>query len=242
MTTLTTRPLRFSPTAWAKLLRLRDLGDTEVGGFGISRSGDLLLVENICLIRQQCNEVTVKFDDASVADFFDRQVDRGLAPEQFARIWIHTHPGNSPHPSSTDEATFARCFGSSDWAVMFILARGGQTYARLKFSSGPGGAMVLPVEIDFRQPFAGSDSVAWDAEYAEAVICEADLARARCRPVRGRISRKTGPAAVESDSPLGPWWAPSVWNDGPLLARPFDDDFPPIPLQESDDEQLGAPF
>ena len=38
--------LRFSPTAWAKLLFLRDLGDTEVGGFGISAADDLLYVED----------------------------------------------------------------------------------------------------------------------------------------------------------------------------------------------------
>src|SRR5262245_57885400 len=42
----TTRPkpatLRFSPTAWAKLLLMRDLGDTEIGGFGITPSNDLL--------------------------------------------------------------------------------------------------------------------------------------------------------------------------------------------------------
>ena len=37
--------LRFSPTAWAKLFYLRDLGDTEVGGFGISDPDDLLYVE-----------------------------------------------------------------------------------------------------------------------------------------------------------------------------------------------------
>ena len=29
--------LRFSPTAWAKLLFLRDYGPTEVGGFGIAQ-------------------------------------------------------------------------------------------------------------------------------------------------------------------------------------------------------------
>ena len=29
--------MRFSPTAWAKLLYLRNLGDSEVGGFGIAR-------------------------------------------------------------------------------------------------------------------------------------------------------------------------------------------------------------
>ena len=29
--------LRFSPTAWAKLLYFRDRSDTEVGGFGVTR-------------------------------------------------------------------------------------------------------------------------------------------------------------------------------------------------------------
>ena len=37
--------LRFSPTAWAKLLFLRDADDTEVGGFGISSANDPLLIE-----------------------------------------------------------------------------------------------------------------------------------------------------------------------------------------------------
>ena len=37
--------LRLNPTAWAKLLYLRDLGDTEVGGFAISAVDDLLYVE-----------------------------------------------------------------------------------------------------------------------------------------------------------------------------------------------------
>src|SRR5215213_7790960 len=138
-------PLRFSPYAWAKLLHVRDLGPTEVGGFGISRADDLLLIQDIQLVRQRCTEVTVKFDDTAVADFFDSQVDQGRAPEQFARIWVHTHPGNSAVPSCTDEATFERCFGTTDWAIMFILARGGDVYARLKLGAGPGGELILPV-------------------------------------------------------------------------------------------------
>ena len=67
-------PLRFSPYAWAKLLYLRDLGPTEVGAFGISTVDDLLLVGDLALVRQQCTEVTVKFDDSAVADYFDCQV------------------------------------------------------------------------------------------------------------------------------------------------------------------------
>ncbi len=109
------------------------------------------------------------FEDESVADFFDSQVDRGLKPEQFARIWVHTHPGDSPQPSMTDEDTFARVFGRSDWALMFILARGGQTYARLRFNVGPGGELEIPVDVDFDQPFGGSDHAAWEQEYVANV-------------------------------------------------------------------------
>ena len=90
--------LRFSPTAWAKLLSLRDLGDSEVGGFGVAAAEDLLLVEDVKLVRQTCTGASVAFDDASVADFFDEQVDRGLRPERFDRIWVHTHPGNWADP------------------------------------------------------------------------------------------------------------------------------------------------
>jgi hypothetical protein len=97
-----TPTLRFTPTAWAKLLFLRDYGDTEVGGFGICPNHPLL-VEDIKLVKQTCTFTTVAFDDESVADFFEDQVEAGLTPEQFARVWIHTHPGASAQPSLTDE-------------------------------------------------------------------------------------------------------------------------------------------
>jgi len=165
-------PLRFTPSAWAKLVYLRDFGPTEVGGFGISSRDDLLLVQDVVLVRQSCTAVTVKFADAAVADFFDDQVDQGRLPEEFARIWIHTHPGHSASPSNTDEDTFARSFGEADWAVMFIVAMGGRTYARLRFSAGPGGQIEAPVEVDFSQTFAGSSPDIWEEEYRRAVSVE----------------------------------------------------------------------
>ena len=162
--------LRFTPTAWAKLLYLRDAGETEVGGFGISAAGDLLLVEDVRLVKQVCTSVTVKFADAAVADFFDEQVDLGRQPHECGRIWVHTHPGSSPTPSRTDEETFARCFGESDWAVMFILAQAGQTYCRLRFNVGPGGSLEISVRVEFTQSFPAADPDAWDREYRENVM------------------------------------------------------------------------
>jgi len=164
--------LRFSPTAWAKLLFLRDFGPTEVGGFGISTADDLLYVEDLRLVKQTCSPAHVAFDDTSVADLFDEQVDAGRTPEQFARIWVHTHPGNSAEPSGVDEETFSRVFGRSSWALMFILARQGQCYARLRFNDGPGGELMLSVDVDYSRPFQGSDELAWEDEYTRNVAAQ----------------------------------------------------------------------
>lgn len=161
--------MRFTPTAWAKLLALRDAGDTEIGGFGISRPDDLLCVEDLALVAQATGPASVVFDDLAVAEFFEQQIDAGRSPAEFGRIWIHTHPGASPQPSGVDEETFARVFGRCEWAVMAIVARGGATYARLSWHIGPGGAWRIPVEVDFSRPFAGSDPAAWQAEYQRCV-------------------------------------------------------------------------
>lgn len=148
---------------------MRDCGPTEVGGFGISAEAAPLLVEDFVLVRQRCTAVSVQFDDAAVADYFDQQVDRGLSPERFARIWIHTHPGTSAEPSGVDEQTFQRSFRQPDWAVMAILACGGATYGRLRFNTGPGGDQRLDLGVDFAAGFPGSDPGLWTAEYAACV-------------------------------------------------------------------------
>ena len=190
--------LRFSPTAWAKLLFLRDYGETEVGGFGIAAGNDLLFVEDVQMVQQDCSWAHVAFDDESVADFFDVQVDVGRQPQQFARIWVHTHPGDCPQPSHTDEQTFERVFGSSDWAAMFILARQGQTYARLRFNVGPGGAIQIPVEVDYSRPFPGSDLDAWEQEYlANVGVQQSQLANAARSGLRR--ARTGGERAQYSD-------------------------------------------
>ncbi len=68
--------LRFTPTAWAKLLYFRDCQDTEVGGFGVTSADDLLLVEEFVTVKQDVSAASVCFDDAAVADFFDAQAER----------------------------------------------------------------------------------------------------------------------------------------------------------------------
>ncbi|MCA9049969.1 MAG: hypothetical protein KDA89_14635 [Planctomycetaceae bacterium] len=151
---------------------MRDAGDTEVGGFGISRKDDLLRIEDFVTVKQKTSAVTVAFDDGAVAEYFDEQVDINRSPEEFARCWIHSHPGSCPLPSPTDEQTFSRVFGISNWAPMIIVAKGGQTYCRLRFNSGPGGHVEIPVSVDYSISFDGSDHDAWKAEYERNVQVE----------------------------------------------------------------------
>jgi proteasome lid subunit RPN8/RPN11 len=162
--------LRFSPTAWAKLVFLRDITDNEVGGFGITEADDLLFVTDFILVKQKVTAVSVSFDDEAVANFFEDQVEAGRQPEQFARIWLHTHPGSSPQPSCTDESTFQRVFGSCDWSIMAIIAQGGSIYARLRFNAGPGGEVIIPVYVDYNCEFNASDFEVWQQQYMANVV------------------------------------------------------------------------
>ena len=164
--------LRFSPTAWAKLLFMRDMTDNEVAGFGITDADDLLFVKDFIVVKQQVTTISFRFDDIAVGNFFENQVDLGRKPEQFARIWLHSHPGNSPEPSITDEETFYRVFGSCDWSIMFIVARNGNTFARLRFNVGPGGEVNIPVCVDYRCEFERTNFEIWKQQYQADVTEE----------------------------------------------------------------------
>lgn len=169
------RRLVFAPLAWLKLQWFCHAGPVEIGGFGIAAAENLLLVQEFLTVPQVVSPASVCFEDGAVADYIDACVDRGLRPEQFARIWCHTHPGASVVPSLTDEDTFARVFGACDWALMFILGRTGRTLARLQFTAGPGLPLAIPVAVDWSAwPAAldvakgdlGSLVEHWQAEYA----------------------------------------------------------------------------
>jgi hypothetical protein len=185
-------------------MHLRDhRGHIEVGAFGVSAADDLLRVEDVCLVRQSCTAVTVRFDDQAVADFFDAQVDAGLTPERFGRVWLHTHPGNSAQPTTVDEETFQRCFGSTHWAVMFILAKGGETFARLQFNTGPDLSVELAVAVDFTQPFPAANHGAWSEEYERCVTTGPETTALQFENQR---DYRLGEMADDRDLP---WW----WDD-----------------------------
>ena len=204
--------LRFNAFAWGKLIYLRDRGNSEIGGFGLSAADDPLLIVDVLTVQQCCTPITVKFDDAAVADLFDELVDQGIPPARFGRIWIHTHPGDCPLPSSTDETTFERVFGRTDWSVMAIVAKGGATYARLAFHAGPGGSLKIPVRVDYGQPFDAADWESWEGEYQAHIVAETLSAI-------GKPSDAAPGTLLDRDLPL--FWDEEDFYEGEFRARPF---------------------
>ena len=118
---------------------------------------------------------------------------------------MQPHPGESPQPSGTDEETFARVFGRCDWAVIFILARGGKCYARLRYNVGPGVDVELPVDVDYGHPFEASDWELWHDEYLANIRVPPPEPVKETKPEKQPNVRDTGFSADH-------WWR-DAWGE-----------------------------
>jgi hypothetical protein len=111
---------------------------------------------------------------------------------------------------------------------MFILAKGGETYARLKFGCGPGAELLVPVAIAWDAPFAASDDAAWEQEYERCV-------RSMMPPrfPDHRLLSSEDLTFLEENSELLPDWGFPTWDDDLESERKFafnDETDEPIPL------------
>jgi|GEM_PF-3443349 len=177
LTNLKNNKLRFTPKAWAKYVHMRDMTDNEVGAFGVCEDeNDPLLITELHIPKQEVTSVTVEMDDDSINEMIEDYVDEGLQPNQCGRIWLHTHPDIGATPSGVDEKTFKEVFGEYSWAIMGILAKGGETYARLHI--GPQGQagvgdldinIDLTMEVDYTAYYFEGYKEAWDKEYKDNV-------------------------------------------------------------------------
>jgi len=164
------KPLRFTPYAFAKLSFLRDYGDTEIGGFGVCETDDPLLVTDVHLPVQDCTSTTVELDGESLLAYRAQCRKGGIDEKHSFRIWIHTHPEMPAQPSGTDESTFSELFDSTEWGIMAILSKTKDTYVRVRYGGdGPTANAELDWEVDYTVEFNGSDIESWIDEYNAAV-------------------------------------------------------------------------
>jgi hypothetical protein len=116
--------------------------------------------------------VSVDLDEEDSIKFVEDMLDKGIAPWQCQRIWIHTHPGNCPNPSGADEDNFDTNFSLPDCAIFYILANEGKDYTRMRFNVAPGIDCEIKSEVDYSHPFDASNQAEWKKEYEDKVTKE----------------------------------------------------------------------
>ncbi len=170
MNTMPRASLRFSPYAWAKLQHALKTINTEVGMFGITDKEDPLCVLDVSILPQEVSSASIEFSEEGLASFYEDCIDEGLLPEQYSRIWIHTHPSGVYSPSSVDEKTFEDIFGNCDWAVMYIVTKDNREYCALQYNRVPKHRVELGKAIvDFSIPFPASNIFNWEKEIKDNV-------------------------------------------------------------------------
>lgn len=169
------KKLLIGPMAMAKIQFMmneaRFMKDVEISGFGISPPDNLLYVMDFMTVLQENTGVSTEMDDEAVGKYFDAQVNAGRQPREFARIWIHTHPGFSAEPSNGptgDENTMENVFADADWRIMVIVANRGVISARMDHVVMGGMVIKIPLtpHIDWiHRDFGKSDHDAWRDEF-----------------------------------------------------------------------------
>jgi hypothetical protein len=89
---------------------------------------------------------------------------------------------------------------------MFILARGGQTHARLRYNVGPGAEFKLPVEVDFSHPFNSTNFESWQDEYLANVRLPPREPPKKPTPQHNLVPRS-------NDDPFLDDWRREAWED-----------------------------
>lgn len=108
--------------AYDKLVWFRDNKDTEVGAMAITYPEDPMRIKDFCFLPQECSACYTEFDKEAQSNWCEDQMEAGLNPDNFLRIWAHTHPGQSATPSSTDWETFEEAMSEMPWGLMLILS------------------------------------------------------------------------------------------------------------------------
>ena len=147
-----------------KLRYLADKYAHEIGGFGLLDKDNPTRVIDFIVPKQEVSACSIVLGD--LGNLLEEYVEREYEPWQVLRCWIHTHPKGIREPSQTDEDTFTTVMGKQNWAIMVIVPKEGQIYARLRYNTEPKIESVIPVVVERKK----DDKVKeWDEEIIKKV-------------------------------------------------------------------------
>jgi hypothetical protein len=144
-----------------------NLSSSEVFCFGISTPDDPLHITDLWIPKQKVTMASAELDEDDLAERIE-QMSQFMPIQSFLRVWLHTHPGNDPSPSSVDINTLSTIFRNYEWTYMGILAQGGKFHSEIAWW-GPDKQSQLrvkiPHEIDWTSSFKAAAPSQWVEEY-----------------------------------------------------------------------------
>lgn len=164
--------LLFSEYAWHKLKYLYDKSvdkKTEISFCGISTAEKPLYVKDVVMPKQKGHSTETEWDSEDISEFVNQMLDKGYKPEEFFRIWIHTHPGFSCNPSGHDEKQIVELFGNVNFGVMAIMGKDHKMSAHLILNY-KSLRTITEIPVKYELPDYSEHHEKWDEEIEEAII------------------------------------------------------------------------
>ena len=122
-------------------------------------------VQDIVMLDQVNSSTYTEMTDEAMNKYYEEHFNKEEKIGEFGCVWLHTHPGDSCNPSSTDEETFKTTFGRHPWALMLILGKSGAMYGRIK-NNFPAIEQEVDVVIDWTQ----WESILHPCDWAEQYV------------------------------------------------------------------------
>lgn len=212
--------LRISPAAFQKVAYFTKK-TVEVGGFAITSPEDPALIIDFVVLKQTSSVASFDFDKDGMQDYLNEMVDRGISPNNCFRIYIHTHPGNSPQPSSVDDEQFDELMENYPWFCMVIFAKDLSTYARVKMTQGCGIEAELDLEIDWDVPCEPVDFGDLDLIFDE-MVSERKITKGFLK--KSKFLEKPEPIHTRAHE-TPPWWSEPEDDDRKRFFEMTDEEF-----------------
>jgi len=155
----------FRLTPWVYLTMEQFLtAKTEVAARVLTHEDEPFIGCGLQVPQQECTAASWSFDDDELQKLDLAWAEEGTPNSQYDRIVIHTHPGTSSTPSSTDNTEFAEDkWAGKPYYVQLIIAKGSM-FGRMRVNLTPQRYVVVPltVRVDWSLLFGSNLTIGSD--------------------------------------------------------------------------------
>ncbi len=141
---LLTPELNFTPQAWEQMQQYLRLSTYEISGFGrVQELDGRFLCDDIVIFKQEVSAGHTELDDLALAQFHEEVTAAGQKPQEYGRLWWHSHAKGSLYFSQTDWNTI--CYLARPYAFGIVGNQSGGV--KVAYSQKPYNNHMLPAMV-----------------------------------------------------------------------------------------------